>query len=214
VTDGHYDRPVASADHRRISLFDSGLAAVTTPAEPSPTADRPGGMRAPPISTLRGAGTTVDPHRVARVAVGLVLAALLVLTVAFALIGQHKNQQIDELRQQGVPVTVTVTRCQELLGGSGSNGAGFACTGTYALDGHRYSESLPGTTGHAPGATVAGVAVPSDPTLLSTAQIVQSERTSSDVYVLPAVFFALFLLVIAAIVLQRRRRRRGQAGGV
>ena len=148
-------------------------------------------------------------------AVGLVLAALLGLTVAFAVIGQHKNQQIDELRQQGVPVTVTVTMCQELLGGSGSNGAGFACTGTYSLDGHRYSESLPGTAGHAPGATVAGVAVPSDPTLLSTAQIVQSEHTSWNVYVLPAVFFALFLLVIAAVVLQRRRRRRsGQAGGV
>ena len=90
-------------------------------------------MRAPPISTLRGAGATLDPHRVARVAVGLVLATLLVLTVAFALIGQHKNQQIDELRQLGVPVTVTVTTCQELLGGSGSNGAGFACTGTYTF---------------------------------------------------------------------------------
>jgi hypothetical protein len=188
---------------------------VTTPAEPDPTADRPGRTHAPPVTTLRGAGTTVDPHRVAQVAVGLVLAALLVLTVAFALIGQHKNQQIDELRQQGVPVTVTVTACQELLGGSGSNGAGFACTGTYTLDGHRYSEPVPGTTGHAPGATIAGVAVPSDPTLLSTAQIVQSEHTSWNVYVLPAVFFVLFLLVVAAVTLRRRRwGHRGQAGGV
>ena len=188
---------------------------MTTPAEPDPTADRSERTHAQPLTTLRGAGATLDPHRVARVAVGLVLATLLVLTVAFALIGQHKNQQIDELRQQGVPVTVTVTTCQELLGGSGSNGAGFACTGTYTLGGHRYSEPVPGTTGHAPGATVAGVAVPSDPTLLSTAQIVRSEHTSWNVYVLPAVFFALFLLVIAAVVLQRRRRRRsGQAGGV
>jgi hypothetical protein len=168
-----------------------------------------------PVSTLRGAAAQVDPHRAARVAVGVVLATLLVLTVVFAFVGLSKNQQIDELRHQGVPVTFTVTSCMGLLGGSGSNGAGYACRGTYVLDGHRYLEALPGNSLYAPGATVRAVAVPSDPGLMSTVRILQSERTSAKVYILPAVFFAAFLLVVAAVALQRRRRRqRGQAGGV
>ena len=196
--------------------------AVTRPDQPSPHLDEDASRarRTPddvgqPVSRLRGASAAVDPHRAARVAVGLVLATLLVLTVVFALVGQHKNQQIDELRNHGVPVTYTVTTCHELLGGSGSNGAGFDCTGTYTLDGRRYVEALPGTAEHAPGDTVSAVAVPSDPTLLSTAAIVRSERASGSVYVLPAVFFVLFMAVLAVVALSRRRRRqKGQAGGV
>jgi hypothetical protein len=168
-----------------------------------------------PVSTLRGAGARVDPRRVARVAIGLVLGTLFVLTIAFALVGAHKNQQIDELRNQGVPVTYTVTSCEGLLGGSGSNGAGFSCTGTYSIGGRRYREPLPDNLQHAPGAAVRAIAVPSDPTLLSTPQIVRSEHTSRHVYVLPGVFFVLFVLVLGAVALSRRRSARGgQAGGV
>ncbi len=99
--------------------------------------------------------------------------------------------------------------------GAGATVQGYNCTGTYRLDGHRYGEPLPGTADHAPGATVSAVAVPSDPTLLSTAAIVRNEHASASVYVLSAVFFVLFLLVLAAVVLARRRRsRRDQAGGV
>jgi hypothetical protein len=52
------------------------------------------------------------------------------------------------------------------------------------------------------------IAVPSNPTLMSTAAMVHSERTSWKVFILPAVFFALFLLTVAAVVLVRGRRRR------
>jgi hypothetical protein len=138
-----------------------------------------------------------------------------VLTVVFTVVGAHKNQQIDELQQHGIPVTFTVTTCVGLLGGSGSNGAGFACRGTYRLGGHRYEAQLPGYKGYAPGATVRVIAVPSDPTLMSTPELVRSEHTSWTVFILPAVFFALFLLILAtAGGARRRRRRRGQAGGV
>jgi hypothetical protein len=147
--------------------------------------------------------------------VGLLLVALLVLTVVFTVVGARKNEQIDELQQQGVPVTFTVTTCVGLLGGSGSNGAGFACRGTYQLGGHRYAAPLPGYRAYAPGATVRVIAVPSDPTLMSTAQIVRSERTSWTVFILPAACLALFLLIVTAVALvRRRRRRRVQAGGV
>lgn len=178
------------------------------PAEPTPDTHQP-------VSRLRGASAAVDSGRAARGALGLVLAGLLVLTIIFALVGRHKNEQIDELQNHGVPVTYTVTTCRQLLGGSGSNGAGFDCTGTYRLDGHRYAEPLPGTADHAPGDSLSAVAVPSDPALLSTAAIVRREQASASVYVLPAVFFVLFLLVLAGATRSRRRRsRRSQAGGV
>lgn len=167
------------------------------------------------MSTLRGASAQVDPRQVARLGVGLVLATLLVLTVVFALVGAHKNQQANELRDHGVAVTYTVAKCIGELGGSGSNVAGYSCHGTYRIDGRRYAEPLPGNTFYQPGAAVPAVAVPSDPTLLSVPSIVRSERSSWHVYVLPAVFFVLFLLVVAAVAVSRRRRRhRVQAGGV
>ena len=53
----------------------------------------------------------------------------LVLTIVFTLVGIHTNQQNDRLRNDGVPVTFTVAGCLGLLGGSGSNAAGYSCHG-------------------------------------------------------------------------------------
>jgi MYXO-CTERM domain-containing protein len=160
-----------------------------------------------PVSTLRGAGAQVDGGTVAKVALGLVVTTLAVLVVVFVIVGADKNQQINELRGQGVPVTFTVTSCQGLLGGSGSNGAGYACRGTYHLDGHTYDERLPGTAFFAPGASVHAIAVPSDPGLVSPVSIVESEHASWRVYLLPGVLLAALLVVVAAILWRRRRRR-------
>jgi hypothetical protein len=163
-----------------------------------------------PVSTLRGAGAQVDGGTVAKVALGLVLATLAVLVIVFVIVGVDKNQQINELRGQGIPVTFTVTSCQGLLGGSGSNSAGYACRGTYRIGGHTYDEPLPGTAFFTPGATVHAIAVPGDPGLVSPVRIVESEHASSKVYVLPVILFAALALILAAVVL-RRRRRRGSA---
>jgi hypothetical protein len=192
------------------------------PTNAAPDGDRiardPAEPSAGSVSTLRGARAQVDGHTVAKVALGLVLATLAVLVVVFVIVGVDKNRQINELRGQGVPVTFTITSCQGLLGGSGSNGAGYACRGTYHLDGHSYSEPLPGTAFFAPGATVHAIAVPSDPGLVSPVTIVESEHASSRVYVLPVVLFAALVLIVGAIVLRRRAMRRprkpAQAGGV
>lgn len=171
-----------------------------------------------PVSTLRGAGAQVDGRTVAKVALGLVLAVLAVLVIVFAIAGVDKNQQIDELRGQGVPVSFTVTKCQGLLGGSGSNGAGYACRGSYQLDGHTYDEPLPGTAFFAPGATVHAIAVPSDPGLVSPVTIVKSEHASWKVYILPVILFAAFVLIVAVVVWRARTKRRStkpvQARGV
>ena len=161
-----------------------------------------------PVSKLRGAGAAVDARAAGRVVLALVLLTLGVLVVVFTVVGEHKNAQIDELRDQGVPVTFTVDHCIGLLGGSGSNGAGYACTGSYELGGHRYHEPLPGNASHAPGATVQAVAVPSDPTLVSTAAIVRTDRSSDRVYILPGILFAVLVALVAVVLVLRRRRRR------
>ena len=169
------------------------------------------------IGQLRGAGVQVDARRVGQVALGIVLATLAVLAVVFTVVGVHTNQQDDRLHHDGVPVTFTVTGCLGLLGGSGSNAAGYSCHGTYTLDGHRYSEQLPGNSFHRPGSTVAAIAVPGDPALVSPASIVATEHSSAGVFVLPAILAGILLLLVALLLVLRRRRRRaggGQEGGV
>ena len=146
-------------------------------------------------------------RKAARVALGLVLVTLAVLVVVFVVVGIDKNRQIDQLRRHGVPVTFTVSGCQGLLGGSGSNGAGYACRGTYRLDGHTYDVPLPGTAFYAPGATVRAVAVPGSAGLVSPVRIVDSEHASWTVFVLPAVLFVVLVLVGGAVLLVWRRRR-------
>ncbi len=153
-----------------------------TPQEPTPEA-RGNGLEPPVpapasggdgrVGMLRGAGVQIDGRRVARVLVGIVIVTLAVLVVVFTVVGIHKNDQIDQLHNQGVPVTFTVTGCMGLLGGTGTNVAGYACHGTYALGGHHYSEQLPGTALHEPGTKVAAVAVPGDPALVSPVSIVE-----------------------------------------
>jgi hypothetical protein len=161
------------------------------------------------VAPLRGAGVQIDGRQVARVLLGIVLATLAVLAVAFTVIGVHNNRQIDQLRNQGVSVAVTVTSCQGLLGGSGSNGAGYSCRGTYELGGHRYNETLPGTSLHAPGSVVRAVAVPSDPTLVSPVSVVDAEHASDSVFVLPAVLLVVFVAILVVLVLRRRRTAAG-----
>ena len=190
------------------------LPIATTSEEPETTKDA-SASSAPdaPLSTLRGASAAVDPRKAALVVVGVILAVLAVLGIVFILVGIDKNDQINELRGQGVPVTFVVTKCVGQLGGSGSNVAGYACQGSYRVAGRSYSESLPGSSYYAPGARVPAVSVVSDPTLLSTPAIVGSEHASGSVFILPAVLLGAFAILLAVVLLRRRRRGRLAAGG-
>ncbi len=198
------------------------MAMTTTPAAPPPGPDEEhrdpddaGTAHGGPVDRvgqLRGAGVQVDGRRVAQVAIGIVLATLAVLAIVFTVAAVHTNQQDDRLHDDGVPVTFTVTGCLGLLGGSGSNAAGYSCHGTYTLDGHRYAEPLPGNDFHRPGSTVPAVAVPGDPALVSPAAMVATEHSSASAFVLPAILAAaLVLLVALLLVLRRRRQRTGSA---
>jgi hypothetical protein len=160
------------------------------------------------LTTLRGAGVDVNVRRVGRVVVALSLVALAVVAVVLLVAGVHKNDQINSLRTHGVPVTVTVSGCLGLLGGSGSNPAGYACRGTFALDGHRYSEDIPGNVLRPPGTKVQAVAVPGNPPLLSTRHAVATERASASVFIVPAILFVVLVLLAGAVVLRRRASPR------
>ena len=179
-----------------------------SPREPAGT----GGEPADRIGALRGAGVQVDARRVGQVVIAIVLATLAVLAIVFTVVGVHTNQQDDRLHRDGVPVTFTVAGCLGLLGGSGSNAAGYSCHGSYTLDGRRFSEQLPGDSFHRPGSTVAAIAVPGDPALVSPASIVATEHSSAGVFVLPAILAGILLLLVALLLVLRHRRQPAEPG--
>jgi hypothetical protein len=176
---------------------------MTDPEASDPTA--PARNADAPLSTLRGAGVDIDVRVVGRVVVILCLVALAALVIIFTLAGVHKNSQINRLRHNGVPVDVTVVRCLGLLGGSGSNAAGYSCTGTFSLDGSRHNETIPGIGFRTPGSSLRAVAVPGDPALLSPVDVLAGEHVSWGVYLLPAVLLVVLALFIVAIIVRRRR---------
>ena len=121
------------------------------------------------------------------VVVALCLVALAVLVVVLFVAGVHKNAQINRLRHHGVAVTVTVSGCLGLFGGSGSNPAGYACQGTFTLDGHRYSEDIPGNVLRLRGRRSEPWPCPATPRSCRRAHAVATERASASVFVVPAI---------------------------
>lgn len=170
-----------------------------------------------PLTNLRAGGVDADPRRVGRIALGLLIVVLAVLVVVFLVAGLQKNARINQLRQHGVATTITVSGCTGLLGGSGSNAAGYACQGTFTVDGHRYSEAIPGDSFHRAGTTVRGVVVPSDPGLMSTAAVLATEHPSWRVFILPGILLVVLALLVSAVAVRRRAKASGDraetAGG-
>jgi hypothetical protein len=106
---------------------------------------------------------------------------------------------------------ITSSGCRGLLGGSGSNAAGYACRGSFTLDGRRYNENIPGNTLRPPGTVIRGVSVPGDPALVTTAQILAAEQASWGVYIAPTVLLIVLVglaLLVGAVVRRGRRPAR------
>jgi hypothetical protein len=160
-----------------------------------------------PLTNLRGAGVDVDIRRVGQVVIGICLVGVAVLGVILLVAGFHKNAQITSLRQSGVPVEIKVTGCMGLLGGSGSNAAGYDCRGTFTLDGQSYTENLPGNSLQVPGTTLRGISVPGDPALVSTPSVVAAEHPSWTVFVLPVILLVLVAAILGGLFIRRRRVR-------
>jgi hypothetical protein len=186
-----YDLPIAT-----------GISSSTIPPTPG---DHKPDASSEPLTTLRGASVEVDPRRAARIAVALCLTALAVVAVGFFIAGVDKNAEITGLRQQGIPVEVTVTKCFGLLGGSGSNGVGNRCVGTFVLDGRTYQTTIPGNALWGPGTTLRFVTIKGDAGLLATAHQVQSEHASWRVFVLPAILLIVLAALVVVIIVRRRK---------
>ena len=142
------------------------------------------------------------------------LAAMAVTAAVLFVAGADKNHQVDRLRDHGVAVTVRVSGCRGLLGGSGSNPVGYSCTGTYRYDGRRYVEAIPGDSLRAPGSTVACIVDPADPALLDTAAHVATEHSSAMVFVAPAILAGLSVALAGLWIIRvRRHHRSGPSAG-
>jgi hypothetical protein len=178
---------------------------VAAGSDPRPSSDQP-------VATLRGATVDVDVRRTGRVVVAVVLIALAVTGIILLIAGIRSNSQADALRQRGVPVTVTVTHCLELMGGTGAQGAGYSCTGTYDVDGRQYRQEIPGLSFHAVGSSVDGVADPGDPKLLSTPDQLAHQHASWRVFILPGIL--LLVAVVATGFLVVRRSKAAVPGGM
>ncbi|MGH9046517.1 MAG: hypothetical protein ACRDVW_04300 [Acidimicrobiales bacterium] len=137
------------------------------------------------------------------------LAIVAVISVILFVAGADKNAQITGLRTRGVPIQVTVGGCRGLLGGSGSNAAGYACRGEYRYGGRRYDEAIPEDVHLAPGSNIQGVIAPNDPALLSTAAALREEHGSWRVFITPGV---LALISLYGLGGRLPRRRFGRAG--
>jgi hypothetical protein len=161
-----------------------------------------------PISTLRGARIEIDTARVVRVLLGGVLAILAVLAVVFFVVGAHKNAQINELRLHGEPAEVTITKCLGLMGGSGSNSAGYACTGTFQVGGRIFDEGVPGDALYAPGTRLAATAASNGSGLFAPVGVLADERSSWTVFIVPGVLALAFAVLASPWMLRRRRSRK------
>jgi hypothetical protein len=183
----------------------------TMPVPPPPPDDvtdpAKTGKYAEPLTSLRAGSVDIDARRIGRAIGVLLLAALVVVAIVLAVAGAQKNNQINQLRHHGVPVTITVSSCQGLLGGSGSNAAGYTCRGTFTAAGHRYTEGIPGNTLYPPGSTIRAVRVPGDPALVTPLTVLATEQASWRVYLLPAVLLVAAALLVRLLLYSRRRTR-------
>jgi hypothetical protein len=98
-----------------------------------------------PITILRGASVDVNARQAGLAIAGIWLLAFVAIIGVLFVAGIQKNAQVNRLRQQGVPIEVTVSGCLGEMGGSGSNLAGYNCRATFFLAGHRYSDAIPGS---------------------------------------------------------------------
>jgi hypothetical protein len=162
------------------------------------------------VTKLRGAGVDIDPRRAGRAVVAVCLLALAVVAVILLIAGLEKNAQSDSLHKHGVPVAVTVDSCLGLLGGSGSNPAGYACKGTYTFGGHLYRQNIPGAGELRAGTVIRGIIVPTDPGLLSTPALVADQHASWRVFIAPVILLVVLALAGGALLFRHRRARVGR----
>lgn|GEM_PF-2885912 len=132
-----------------------------------------------------------------------VLCALLLVSVFFATV--TNQQRIERMHNNGIPARAIVTSCTGQIGGSGSNSAGYVCTGTYSVQHHRYEGVIGGLISlRSPGSVVGIVVDPDNLGSCETASLARSQRDSGLAYALPGTLTVLLLGCFLAPTLRKR----------
>jgi hypothetical protein len=159
------------------------------------------------IGHLRGVRVAeVDPGRVIRVIALVIVLALAVAAVILAFSAARDNARLSKLQDHGVSVEATVTGCSAISSGVGMGTEYWECRGTYSLDGHHYNQVIRGSRAHLnPGQTVQAVAVPGDPSLLSTVAAAAHRHSAWPAYLGPIILGAVAVIIGLGVVLWWRR---------
>jgi len=158
-------------------------------------------------------GARADGRRVARVVATICVLVLTVVAIATTIGAADQNSLQTRLQRHGVPVEVTVTGCVGYGSGIGQAVTFYNCRGNYALDGHSYNEVIGGSRVALPvGQTLAAVAVPGDPALVSTAAAVAKKFSPWTPYITPIVLVAITVVLVAGLLLGPKWRRRTPLG--
>ncbi|MDE2282373.1 MAG: hypothetical protein KGJ92_06335 [Actinomycetales bacterium] len=142
------------------------------------------GLREAAVATLRGPDVRGARRTYLRVALALVLLAVLSLSVVTLVAAMNDNARVARLKVDGVPVTISVTGCRGNLGGSGSNVVDYTCQGDYVVAGTHYHEVIGSMDrAYAIGAVVKGVVDPRQHSYVVLASAAYSSHGSTRGYV-------------------------------
>ncbi len=170
----------------------------------------PAGTTPDDATHLRGVRVAqVDTGRVVRVLVAIALVGLITLAAVLTASATSQNSRLNRLRNQGVPVQMTVTGCVAISSGIGMSVKYWECRGSYTLGGHSYNEVIGGSRAHlGDGQVVEAIAVPGHPALVSTSANLPQGRSSWTTYVPPIILAVLGVAGALGLMLWSRRRRR------
>ena len=156
-----------------------------------------------------GGGVDMNPRLLAAVLAWVGVAVLAAFAAYYAVSGSQRSSNLSELRAKGVPVEATVKGCVAIGSGVGMGIEYWQCNASYTLAGSAFTERLNGSRAFIEnGQTIAAVAVPGDPSLLSTAASVRGGHSSTGDYVASTVSGVVAASSAAGLVLLRRRRNR------
>lgn len=159
------------------------------------------------VAPLRGPAV-VDVGRTPWLIAGvLALLALAVIVVVSFLSALNDHARLHRLQSAGIDVSVKVLNCTGNIGGSGSNGAGYTCRGSYQVNHVAFNELIGDKTTLSPtGTTLAGVVDPAKHSTVVLASAIKNAHASLANFITPLVL--ALLVVVLARALGRVARRR------
>lgn len=164
--------------------------------------------------TRTGGGANISPSLLAAILIWLLVAVLAALAVYFAVAGSRESSRLSTLRHRGVPVTATVTGCVGISSGVGMGIEYWQCRADYTLAGQTFDEVINGNRALLEtGQRVGTIAVPGEPSLLSTVSSVNGHDSSQTDNTIAVVLGSLAVaLAVGWLKRERARRRRKRKG--